>query len=282
MRKPKRYVLAFALSGLILVVAASFSDAGNGDSWRLIGLRNIGHQLLLHHGDSTSRVLPVKRLSETRYQLQFERPFAFSTDTLAALVDREARNRRLPSSYTVSVLDCETGQQHYAFGRPVALKETVPCLGREQPVRRYCINFDFEDSDTPIPPLVYAGAIPILLLLLGLGKPNKKAATALAGDGPGFVAIGAYRYYPKTQSLLLGPVRTTLTAKESRVLEIFASHPNEVIPRETLRKEVWENEGVIVGRSLDVFISKLRKKLEGDACIKIVSAHGKGYKLIIE
>lgn len=247
----------------------------------MIGLRNIGHQLLLHHGDSTSRVLPVKKLSETRYQLQFERPFAFSTDTLAALVDREVRNGRLPRGYTVSVLDCETGQQHYAFGRPVPLEETVPCLGREQPVRRYCINFDFENNDMPIPPLVYAGAIPILLLLLGLRRPNKKAGIALA-DGPDFLTIGAYRYYPKTQSLLLGPVRTTLTSKESRVLEIFASHPNEVIPRETLRKEVWENDGVIVGRSLDVFISKLRKKLEGDARVKIVSAHGKGYKLIIE
>jgi DNA-binding response OmpR family regulator len=45
---------------------------------------------------------------------------------------------------------------------------------------------------------------------------------------------------------------------------------------------VWENESVLVGRSLDVFISKLRKKLEADPTIRIVNIHGKGYKLEVE
>ena len=48
-----------------------------------------------------------------------------------------------------------------------------------------------------------------------------------------------------------------------------------------LQKEIWEDEGVIVGRSLDMFISKLRKKLEADPNIKIVVIRGKGYKLEI-
>jgi DNA-binding response OmpR family regulator len=46
-------------------------------------------------------------------------------------------------------------------------------------------------------------------------------------------------------------------------------------------KEVWEDEGVIVGRSLDMFVSKLRKKLQADPCISILNVHGKGYKLVI-
>ena len=54
---------------------------------------------------------------------------------------------------------------------------------------------------------------------------------------------------------------------------------NTIIYREQLQKDVWENEGVIVTRSLDVFISKLRKKLEKDPAIRIVNVHGKGYKL---
>jgi DNA-binding response OmpR family regulator len=48
-----------------------------------------------------------------------------------------------------------------------------------------------------------------------------------------------------------------------------------------LQKEVWEDEGVIVGRSLDMFISRLRKKFEKDPLVKIVNIHGKGYRLDI-
>jgi DNA-binding response OmpR family regulator len=65
------------------------------------------------------------------------------------------------------------------------------------------------------------------------------------------------------------------------LLLIFALSPNETIERTRLQKEIWEDEGVIVGRSLDMFISKLRKKLEFDPNINIVVIRGKGYKLEI-
>ena len=51
--------------------------------------------------------------------------------------------------------------------------------------------------------------------------------------------------------------------------------------RNRLQKEIWEDEAIIVGRSLDVFISKLRRKLENDSTVKVVNIHGKGYKLEI-
>jgi DNA-binding response OmpR family regulator len=72
-----------------------------------------------------------------------------------------------------------------------------------------------------------------------------------------------------------------LTAKESCILQIFAENINKEITRERLQKEIWEDKGVIVGRSLDVFISKLRKKLNQKSGINIVSIHGKGYKLTV-
>jgi DNA-binding response OmpR family regulator len=72
-----------------------------------------------------------------------------------------------------------------------------------------------------------------------------------------------------------------LTRTETRVLRIFALSPNETIERSRLQKEIWEDEGVIVGRSLDMFISKLRKKLEPDPNIRIAVIRGKGSKLEI-
>jgi len=70
-----------------------------------------------------------------------------------------------------------------------------------------------------------------------------------------------------------------LTGTETRLLHIFALSPNQTIARTRLQKEIWEDEGIIVGRSLDMFISKLRKKLEFDPTIKITVIRGKGYKL---
>jgi DNA-binding response OmpR family regulator len=51
------------------------------------------------------------------------------------------------------------------------------------------------------------------------------------------------------------------------------------VPRETLMQKVWIDEGVITGRSLDMFVSKLRKKLSSDPALRITNVHGKGYKL---
>jgi DNA-binding response OmpR family regulator len=83
----------------------------------------------------------------------------------------------------------------------------------------------------------------------------------------------------KHRNLIVDLQTIELTGTETRVLRIFALSPNQTIDRSRLQKELWEYEGVIVGRSLDMFISKLRKKLEVDPNIKIVVIRGKGYKL---
>ena len=85
----------------------------------------------------------------------------------------------------------------------------------------------------------------------------------------------------ETRKLIINGKTIDLTRTETRVLRIFALSPNEAIERSRLQKEIWEDEGVIVGRSLDMFISKLRKKLEFDPNIKLVVIRGKGYKLEI-
>jgi DNA-binding winged helix-turn-helix (wHTH) protein len=73
-----------------------------------------------------------------------------------------------------------------------------------------------------------------------------------------------------------------LSKKECELLEIFVANPNQIIKREELTKNVWEDNGVFVGRSLDTCISKLRKKLQVDASIQLINIHGVGYKLEIK
>jgi DNA-binding response OmpR family regulator len=96
------------------------------------------------------------------------------------------------------------------------------------------------------------------------------------------IAIGDFSFYPERQLLKHLSGSEELSSKESKLLKIFAESPNEIVDRDRLLKEVWEDEGVIVGRSLDVFVSKLRKRLQADETVKLVSVHGRGYKLEVQ
>jgi DNA-binding response OmpR family regulator len=95
------------------------------------------------------------------------------------------------------------------------------------------------------------------------------------------VALGKFLFDVKDQRLLLGSEVISLTDKECRILELLNQNFGELIPRETLMQKVWINEGVITSRSLDMFVSKLRKKLSSDPELRITNVHGKGYKLEI-
>jgi len=81
------------------------------------------------------------------------------------------------------------------------------------------------------------------------------------------------------QTLRLSGQAHKLTYRETKLLSVLASQPNQVLSRDHLMASVWEDEGIVVGRSLDVFISRLRKKLKDDPAVQISNAHGVGYKL---
>ncbi len=76
-------------------------------------------------------------------------------------------------------------------------------------------------------------------------------------------------------------IEINLSKKECELLEILVANSNQIVKRDELTKRIWEDNGVIVGRSLDTYISKLRKKLKDDESIKITNVHGVGYKLEI-
>ena len=93
---------------------------------------------------------------------------------------------------------------------------------------------------------------------------------------PELSALGKFLFDVKDQRLLLGSEVISLTDKECKILELLNKNFGELIPRETLMQKVWINEGVITGRSLDMFVSKLRKKLSSDPELRITNVHGKG------
>jgi DNA-binding response OmpR family regulator len=126
------------------------------------------------------------------------------------------------------------------------------------------------------------GSLPVLAFVGFLFLRSVKSKKALPEvQDTGTFNLGSVLFDSESRKLLINGKTIDLTVTETRVLRIFALSPNETIERSRLQKEIWEDEGVIVGRSLDMFISKLRKKLEFDPNIKIVVIRGKGYKLEI-
>jgi DNA-binding winged helix-turn-helix (wHTH) protein len=151
-------------------------------------------------------------------------------------------------------------------------------------------EFKKEQSSYSLRNIVYGGMLVLLgvsitLLIGSFGKASqlpplqdqdhvitKEAIAELP-------SLGKFLFDEKGQRLVLGNEVISLTDKEYKVLELLNNNFGELIPRETLMQEVWINEGVITGRSLDMFISKLRKKLSPDADLRITNIHGKGYRL---
>lgn len=94
---------------------------------------------------------------------------------------------------------------------------------------------------------------------------------------PDRIAIGCYQFNYKNLLLVNGSSSITLTRKEADLLLFFSEHRNELLPRETILNAVWGNDDYFIGRSMDVFITKLRKYLRDDKSISINNVHGIGF-----
>ena len=94
--------------------------------------------------------------------------------------------------------------------------------------------------------------------------------------------MGEYYFDTRNTELIIEHKRIELTAKEADLLLLLYHSANNTVERDVILNRVWGDEGDYVGRTLDVFISKLRKKLEFDAKVKIVNIRGVGYKLVTD
>lgn len=93
--------------------------------------------------------------------------------------------------------------------------------------------------------------------------------------------IGRYTFDYRRQLLQFEKTEIKLTPTESELLRLLCANLNCTLDRDLALKEIWGNDSYFSGRSMDVFISKLRKYLKDDPDVEIVSIHGKGYKLIV-
>lgn len=249
-----------------------------------IALRDVGHQLLLSNQDSTTVVPPIQDLGDNRYQLQFNTPLSIHPDSLVQQVKTSFKKANLSNNYITEVQRCSDNQVAYSYQMKQDIEQgIVPCGGRSLKPDCYTITIAFYTIKTTISFAYYV--IPLVLLVIGLLLYLKLKSKPKATELPISInakTIGSFTFYPVQNKLIKHAKEITLSKKECDLLSIFIAQPNQIIKRETLSKRVWEDHGVVVGRSLDTYISKLRKKLQDDQSIKLTNVHGVGYKLEVE
>jgi DNA-binding response OmpR family regulator len=93
--------------------------------------------------------------------------------------------------------------------------------------------------------------------------------------------IGSYQFNSEKQILQQGGREQKLTTKESQLLRLLCVHKNDVLDRNFALKTIWHDDNYFNGRSMDVYIAKLRKYLREDPKVEIINIHGKGFKLLV-
>ncbi|MEB2774315.1 winged helix-turn-helix domain-containing protein [Algoriphagus sp. D3-2-R+10] len=283
----RNYLFGSVMLIFISLICVGFSMLGSDDfdlARQEVLLRKIGHELLLQSGDSTSRVLPVKKIAENEYQISFENELSFQPDTLVNTIQSLLAEGPFARDYVVNVVNPANASVVFGYAISKNKKDDIiACRGRRQPIGCYMVNIKFKPSgiitaknEYFLGGLLFLGLVGFIFLRYV--QPRKTSPDSRNKD---LLTLGPMSFDAETRKLMINGKTIDLTRTETRVLHIFALSPNEAIERSRLQKEIWEDEGVIVGRSLDMFISKLRKKLEFDPNINIVVIRGKGYKLEI-
>ena len=93
--------------------------------------------------------------------------------------------------------------------------------------------------------------------------------------------IGTYQFNSEKQILQHHGAEQKLTTKESQLLRLLCVHINDVLDRTFALKSIWHDDNYFNGRSMDVYIAKLRKYLKDDPKVEIINIHGKGFKLLV-
>jgi hypothetical protein len=280
------FIISFFLTGFTL-----FCQTENNfeQQHMKVLLRMVGHEFLLQIGDSSSQVLPIEKI-EGRYRIQFERDFTIEPDLLSVIASRVFEKNNVRNGYIMEVEACDSNQVVYSLEYdPLTNGNLIPCKSRS--LANDCYFFYFTIlNNVPVEKnikqvtsesswVIYISlGFVIFVALMFLFRKKKKLASPYNSN---WVSIGEYYFDKKNMKLIFRGVEEGLSGKESDLLELFYSNKNKTLEREYILNTVWNDEGDYIGRTLDVSVSKLRKRLREDSTVKIINIRGVGYRFVI-
>lgn len=242
----------------------------------LVALRATGHELLLANDNMTSLVLPVVKSNEDWFEVSLDTVLSIDPASLVDVLNNSLLSVDIPTNYWAEVRDTKSNEVVYSYRMDGDENAAIiPCGGRILPMGSYTLNVKFI-SQSAYKAYVPTGAAVFSVLGLGLFLFYRRGEVALKSPT---LSIGNYQLKKDERKLVYKDSTMNLTEKEIEILTLLSARPNQTISREELQREVWESKGVIVGRSLDTYVSKLRSKLNKDESVHIRNVHGSGYKL---
>ena len=256
-----------------------------------LALRRTADQLLRAAGDTTSRIPAVEQNGDRTWRVFVNQSFEYKF--LAPILQASLDQYGIDQPYKVTIRDCATSIIDLGYSQKDFKRDTIiPCGTRVMPEGCHYIEVVFTSPQKAKSFFASNGKYIFSLIgLLGIGlitwwqlnrKRLKNVESTLNGTEAKWIPFGQSKLHVSSPILESGGVRHELTFREAKLLRLFASNPGELLERDHILQQVWEDEGVQVTRSVDVFVSRLRKKLSADPSIGIVAVHGVGYKLETE
>jgi hypothetical protein len=277
---------------LLTLTSALWPSPETGTEKTALALRQIGHNYLSLIGDSSSRIPAVEQTEDGSLLLRLERDIAY--DTLNQIARNVLNEYGIRSDYTLRLEDCGSGETFLGSLWPGVeqgeenLQNDQACTGRDQQTRCANIGFAVAKQQAAGPSVLtwLLGGLGVLLFFAGrftpapVASPTPEVAETILPSttlqfGPNCT------FDESTHLLTVGENTYELTYREAKLFGFFAHRPNEILARADINDAVWGEEGIITGRSLDVFVSRLRKKLVAAEDLEIKTVHGVGYRLMV-
>ena len=252
-----------------------------------LALRSISDKLLTIAGRPTQRIRPVKQTSPSEYRVQLDAPISYGA--LDSLMKTEFESHGIVVPFELAVYDHRFDSLLFGnlYADGIRSEGTPVCLGRERVSVPMDFTVKFHEHKTSAAAtantwwLVLLNGALIIGVTYGLVLTNRKEEKSEITEASQVYALGSLAYDFINQQITSKNGVVVLTYKEAKLLRLFCVNQNQVISRDAIQKAIWEDEGYFVGRSMDVFISRLRKLLREDPAVAIVTIHGVGYKLSV-
>ncbi len=247
-----------------------------------LALRKTADNLLRLSGDSTSRIPAIEKTEGSTWQLQLNQSFSY--ERLPELLHEAFEMHQIRQPYDVKVRRCSDGMIDLGYNYlEFSDNAKVACQGRDMPEGCHFIELSFLKT-AKTTPVWFLMSLIVVLVLWGIAawwyflKNKNKTELPLDKDMV-WLKFGNSKLDTSNQLLVCGENQYSLTYRETKLLQLFAANFGKLLEREFILQMVWADEGVLVGRSIDVFVSRLRKKLAGDPSLAIIVVHGLGYRL---
>ena len=294
---------AISLAGMLALQAVNQEQRSKREEDRFseqvnLALRFTAHRLLSLAGDHTSAIPPVQQAEPDTWVIRMEQNFDY--DSLPPLLRRAFALHRIEGRYNVAVVDCHTDYLTLGYLANTSQTTTdVPCGGRNQTAGCYNLRISFPDhSAVPAEAKktwLWVEALAVLLAVYGVYTGFRSLKRRRAAKTPPEVqtentpeempsGVPMLRFGQTTldisnQKLVVRGESKDLTYREAKLLQFFCRHTGQLLSRDLILQSVWGDEGILVGRSVDVFVSRLRKLLKEDETVRIANVHGVGYRL---